>query len=111
MGKKESKGDSIDGIPFPGGEIMAQTDDPVETNRDEPRTAFNPLFRDNRDVPTQYSMDEEDRLNEHVDKDWTKQNTEWSDGIADEENDVGFASFGDLDRQDDDSAPEAAPND
>jgi hypothetical protein len=111
MAKKTNKGDSIEGIPFPGGTAMAQTDQPVESNRDEPRTAFNPMARDVPDVPN-YFADEEQRLNEHVDTDWVKDNREWSDGINDEENDVGFASFGDLEKQaDEDSIPEAPPND
>jgi hypothetical protein len=111
MAKKTSKGDSVSGIPFPDGQAMAQTDEPIETNRDEPRTAFNPMVREEPDAPS-YFKDEEQRLSEHVDTDWTKDNREWSDGIVDEENEVGFASFGDLERQaDEDSIPEAPPND
>lgn len=94
MGNHGGYGNNIEGIPLPGD--IPQVESSAAPYRDEPAGAFDPESGDNAEYAVDY-FDAVDADDPHEPYIANKDDRRWSAGIADEENDEGPASFGELD--------------
>lgn len=88
-------GNNIEGIPLPGDTPQIEGSS-AAPNRNEPVGAFDPDSGDSAEYAVGY-FDAADTADPHEPYVENKDDRRWSEGIADEENDTGPASFADLD--------------
>lgn len=97
MGTEGSYSNNIEGIPLPGAESMPEVKGSAVPNRDDSATLSNPEGGEDVTYPVDYfdAMGSETGTTEPLESKDIQE--KWSDGLQDEENDSGDASFAQLD--------------